>query len=451
MIVLAVDDDFTQLERIKVQVAGIRYPKVELLTADSLASALAALARHSVDLVLSDYKMEDGTGLDLLRFLKALNPLIPIVIMTAYSDTREAVKLLKAGADDYLIKPLESPDIEKVLIRIHEKNLLIRERYLNIEPQKDKSFRDSGIIYASKAMASVMRMADKVAQSAAPVHISGESGSGKDSLARFIHNESEKKEGPFFIVSAPDIRENGAGRQGQKSLEELLQAAGAGTIYLRDLGGLSAQNQRKLFAAIDAQSEKKSDFPLFVSSSAGELPSLIERNLFMRELFYALSVNSIAIPPLRNRKEDIPPLAEHFLQISADRQRKMVVGFSREAMDMFVRYSFPGNIRELAMLVERALILSSGDHILERDLSGLVEEGDQQVVENMDTSYEAKMGNYERRVIEEALSLNPGNKSAAARELKMSERHLRSRLERLEAAGFSIAKEFLIRKKKSSR
>ncbi len=461
MLLLAVDDDFTQLERIKAQCEHIAYPSIELVTAESLSGALAILGRQSVDVILSDYKMGDGTGLDLLRFVKALNPLIPVIIMTAYSDTREAVKLLKAGADDYLIKPIETVDIEKMLVRVHEKNLLVREKFLHVPPLKTPAPVGGGIVYGSTDMARVVRLADQCSRSAASVLIRGESGTGKELLARFIHERSPRHDKPFVVANVaafPDGRAEaelfGNGERG------LVAKADGGTLLIKEVGALSAPLQLELLEFLTAErsvgsrTDTQAPNVRVLFTSCEDLAPLVESGRLRKDLYYSINVIDILIPPLRERKEDIALLVEHFVSLANERNTRAVRGASREAMDALMVHPFPGNVRELAMIVERAVVLCSGDYILKRDLPAMdvpLAVTPEPLSEGIDELYETRMGIFERDLVSGALAASPGNKSAAARVLGISERHLRSRLERLEQAGYPVNPELLVRPRRSRR
>ncbi len=454
MVLLAVDDDFTQLSRIRAQCTQIQYPKIELLTAESLSSALAVLGRNTVDIILSDFKMEDGTGLDLLRFAKALNPLVPVVIMTAYSDTREAVKLLKMGADDYLIKPVETADIEKILIRINEKNLLIREKYIHIPHFQYLPNTNPSLVYVSATMASLLRLADQAARSSVNVLIRGESGVGKETLARFIHERSPRGKREFLSVNvASNVDEKTTAQLFGNGAQGILEKAKGGSLLIKEISALSPALQVELFEYLDAierqcdVQEKVDDTVRLLFSSIADLNALVEEGLWRRDLLYRIGVISIEIPPLRERKEDIVPIVEHCIARANARNKKNVKTISREAMDRLMRHSFKGNVRELEMIVEHAVVLASTEYILERDLPPLDEDAAQmEQMLKIKASYEMRMSLFERELISDALRTSQGNKSAAARELGINERHLRSRLERLALAGYAVDDVVLQRK-----
>jgi DNA-binding NtrC family response regulator len=375
-----------------------------------------------------------------------LNPLIPVVVMTAYSDPREAVSILKNGADDYLVKPTDPAEIQKLILRVHEKNLLIRESFLPPSKEHVSAPAVAGIIYKSDAMARVMRTAARCADSDATVLVSGESGTGKELVARFIHDRGHRKDKPFVAVNISALPESvaeselfghrrGAFTGADSDRIGRFEEANGGTLFIDEIGEVTLALQVKLLRAIQfgvierigENTPRKLDVRIIAATNR-DLGEMVAEGRFRKDLFYRLNVIGLFIPPLRARKEDIGPLIDHFISSFNERNSRSVSGLSREAMDRLMKHSFPGNVRELENIIERAVVLCSGNLILDRDLPPLDSGGEA-------VGYEDIMDRFERKLLSDALKEAGGNKSAAARNLCISERHLRSRLERLQGPG----------------
>ncbi len=450
MTVLAIDDDPTQIERLRLFCEKSQYPVIEYLEADSVATSMRLIRSRVVDLVLTDLRLPDGSGLDVLAKTKALNPIIPVVVMTAYSDAREAVEILKGGADDYLVKPTNLADIERLLLRIHEKNMLIHEAFLPPEEGAAASPQAVGIIYRGNAMARVMSTAARCADSDATVLITGESGTGKELIARFIHDRGHRRDKPFVAVNISALSESlaeselfghrkGAYTGATTDRVGRFEEAEGGTLFIDEIGDISPTLQVKLLRALQfgviervGENTQRALNVRIVAATNRKLPALVAEGKFRKDLYYRINVIDIVIPPLRSRKEDIGLLIDHFIAFYNQRNSRKVKGLTREAMDKLMKHSFPGNVRELENIIERAVVLCQGELILERDLplldTGIAESGEDS---SFLVNYEERMTNFEIQLLDEALKAANGNKSAAARSLGITERHLRSRLERL--------------------
>ncbi|MFQ3546732.1 MAG: sigma 54-interacting transcriptional regulator, partial [Termitinemataceae bacterium] len=208
MTILAIDDDPAQLERLALIFKRMQYPTIEYLTAETKHKGLELINDQVIDLVLTDLRLPDGTGIEVLDIIKKMNPMIPVVVMTAFSDVKEAVDILKQGADDYLVKPTNPEEIEKIVLRVYEKGVLIREAFLPPAEGKESSPAAAGIIYRGNKMALVMQTAARCAESDATVIVSGESGTGKELVARFIHERSLRCTKPFIPVNISALAES---------------------------------------------------------------------------------------------------------------------------------------------------------------------------------------------------------------------------------------------------
>ena len=333
-----------------------------------------------------------------------------------------------------------------MVLRIYEKGILIREAFLPPSEGKESSPEVAGIIYRGKKMAQVMQTAARCAESDATVLVYGESGTGKELVARFIHERSFRRNKPFIVVNISALAESLAESElfGHKKgaftgadTERLgrFEMAHGGTLFIDEIGEIPLAIQVKLLRAIQFGTIERlgENMPRqldvrIIAATNQDLTKLVKQGHFRKDLYYRINVITLELPPLRQRKEDIPALVNHFISIFNQRNHRNVQGFSREAMNRLMRHDFPGNVRELENIVERAVVLCRGDIIFERDLPPL---NDNALWDDNKKDYEEQMANFERKLLEEALAESNGNKSAAARALGISERHLRSRLERL--------------------
>lgn len=444
MTVLGIDDDPAQLERLSLIFEHTEYPEITFLRSETMKEGLELFRTNMIDMVISDLYLPEGSGLEILEIVKKTNPMIPVIVMTAFSDAREAVDILKSGADDYLVKPINPEELEKLVVRTHEKDLLIKESFLPSVNNTEKSPEFSGIIYKGSGMASVMQTAARAAESDATIVISGESGTGKELLAHFIHDRSLRKDGPFVAVNISALPESLAESElfGHKKGSYTgadadrigrFELADGGTLFIDEIGDVSQNLQVKLLRAIQfgiierlgENTQRKLNVRIIAATNSN-LYELVKQGKFRKDLFYRVNVINLILPPLRERKEDIPDLIRHFIGIFNHRNHRSVEGLSREAMNKLMKHDFPGNVRELENIIERAVVLCRGNTILERDLPPMDSRQDPLL-----SSYEELMGSYERSLIDQALAESRGNKSAAARRLGITERHLRSRLERL--------------------
>jgi DNA-binding NtrC family response regulator len=450
MVLLAVDDDPVQLKLLERFCATLDYPSIEYFQASDVKSCMRIAACNVVDLVITDLHLADESGFDVLKAVKDLNPGITVVMMTAYEDAREAVSLLKAGADDYIVKPLDNTEMKRIIIRVNERNLLIRESLLPPVNGPMSSPGSSGIIYKSDVMATILSVASRAAASSATVLLSGESGTGKELVARYVHERSGRT-GPFIAVNISALPETlaeaelfghrkGAFTGADADRVGRFEEAAGGTLFLDEIGDISAPLQVKLlralqFGVIERVGEnvpRKLDVRI-VAATNRDLPLMIKEGKFRQDLFYRLNVIEIRLPPLRERKEDIALLVDAFVRQYSARDGKNIKGISREAFDALIKRSFPGNVRELENMIERAVVLARSDYIRKEDLPGSPDDACElaQVEILSEGDYETSMRNFERALILSALEKSGGNQSAAARSLEVTERHLRSRLDRL--------------------
>ena len=448
MRVLLVEDDVVQRKYIETLLRGIEQPDFELLTADGVDPALNIVRENNIDLVITDYMMPGGSGMDLLRSIKEINPHIDVAMLTAQTDIQVAVALMKEGARDYLTKPVTAPMLQKVLLAVEEKSHLVRENRMLREQLEEKHGFQS-IISQSGPMENILNTAWRISASNASVLITGESGTGKEMLANAIHFASSRKDKIMRVVNIAALSETlidselfghvrGAftGAVGDKS--GVFEIADGGTLFIDEVGDIPMPVQVKLLRTIQfGQIQKVGSENLetcdvrIIAATNKDIRKMIEEGTFRQDLYYRLNVVHIDIPPLRMRKDDINPLINHFVEKFSRKNRKDITGVSHDAMDVLMKYDYPGNIRELENIIERAVIFSRSNTIKLVDLPPLIDmtrdEKSSHILINK--NFDELMSGYETDLIVQAMKDSDGNKSEAARKLGISERRIRSRIQ----------------------
>lgn len=357
--------------------------------------ALEKLKEKSWDIALVDLKMPKMDGIELLEKIKEQSPDTQVIIFTAYATVHTAVQAIKKGAYDYLVKPLDPEEVSLLIERLIRSQELVREvSYLRKELSKQYRFHD--LISKSPKMQQIFELAKVVAKSNSNVLILGESGTGKELLARAIHNESPRANGPFVAVSCvaiPDTlleselfgHEKGAFTDAIAQKKGKFELAHGGTLFLDEIGDISPKMQLALlrvleereFTRVGGTKPIKVDVRIIAATNRN-LQKAVEEGRFRDDLYYRLNVITIQIPPLRERKEDIPLLVEHFIEKFNIQMGKRVKGISQEAMRLLMEYDWPGNVRELENVIERAMVITKGELITPEDLflptSGKAEE-----------------------------------------------------------------------------
>jgi two-component system NtrC family response regulator len=443
---LIIDDEDSQVQSLKSYLTKRDY---EVYTASEGKMGLEIISNQQIDAVITDFRMPNMDGATVLKNVKNINPEIDVIVITAYGSVDDAVSIMKAGAYDYLTKPIDLDELENMLNRIAEKRHLITENKL-LKKQLSEKFRFDSIISESSAMEDVLNTAGRVAQSKASVLIRGESGTGKEMIAKAIHYSSSRKEGPFITVNISSLSENlleselfghekGAFTGAINKRIGRFEEADGGTLFIDEVGDIALQAQVKLLRTIQFGEIQrlggneiiKVDVRI-ITATHQDLEAMIKKNIFREDLFYRLNVVSICIPPLRQRKSDIPILVDHFISKYSEINGKEVKSITSEALDQLMKYSFPGNIRELENIIERAVVLCRDEYIKRSDLPNQVMKIPEKRIfdpTDLEDGYEKKVRSFETDIIIEALSRTNGNKSAASRLLDMTERHLRSRME----------------------
>ena len=446
---LIVDDDAGHLTTLKTICRSWKY---EVLTATDGGEAVAAVRAEPVDLVLMDVRMAHVSGIEALGQIKAYNPAIPVIIMTAYSSVESAVEALKAGAYDYLIKPLDFEELKITIERACEHaGLKVENERLRAQLALD--WGTSRIIGNSQAMKDLMEMIAMVAPSDATVLITGESGTGKELVARSLHLNSPRKDHPLVVVNCAAMAESlleselfghekGAFTGADRRREGRFKHADRGTLFLDEIGETSPAMQAKLLRVLQEKEIVRvggeETLPVdvrIVAATNRDLEKEVSEDRFREDLFYRLNVITLKVPPLRERREDIPLLANHFLHGFAEKNRKTAKGFAPLAMDMLLHYDWPGNVRELENAVERAVVLMTGEHITEKQLPLNIAKDYAQSKEIDPTPAVApptdgtrSLEEIEKEAILATLAATDGNKSETARRLGITRKTLHNKL-----------------------
>jgi DNA-binding NtrC family response regulator len=440
--ILVVDDEQAQ----RTVLAGfLRKRGFDVLQASGVGDALAIVAGHVVDLVLTDLRMPDGSGLDVLTGVRAMNPEVAVIVMTAFGTVASAVDAMKHGASDYLTKPIDLDELDVLVARTLERRALVVENR-ELKRQLEGRYRLSGLDTKNSRMAEAINTAARAASSRATILIRGESGTGKELMARAIHYASPRSKGTLVAVNVaalPDTlieselfgHERGAFTGADRDHRGRFELADGGTLFLDEIGDLPKSTQVKLLRVLQEQAFERLGVTCtlrvdvrVIAATSRDLEAMSARREFRDDLYYRLNVVTIDVPPLRERREDIPSLVAHFLERFAGERKDPVSDVSREAMDLLLKHEYPGNVRELENLVHRAVVLARSRTLTTADLPirmtrvGDVAKGEEP------TTFVERVAEFERSLIVEALEQSEGVQTRAARALGMSERHLRYKL-----------------------
>jgi len=446
--ILIFEDEVVQRESLA---RYLKKQNFQVSLAENGKAGLELFKKESFDLILTDFKMPEISGLEVVKTVKTLNPDTEAIVMTAYSTVENAVEVMKAGAYDYLIKPINLAELLNLIHNIQDKKVLISENRLLKQQLRDK-FKFEMIVSAGRGMEEALNLAGRAANSKANVLVRGETGTGKELIARAIHYSGKRKNHPFVVVNCSALADNlledelfghekGAFTGADKVRIGRFEEADGGTVFLDELGDIALTTQVKLLRAIQfgeysrigSNRVLKSDVRI-IAATHKNLENMISNQSFREDLYYRLNVITIQIPPLRERREEISLLTDHFIRRFAQENQKEITGISREAQDLLVKYNFPGNVRELENIIERAVVLCRSQVISLRDLPQLVPvlKSDCQLsTADFSGGFKAKVSAFEKELLTNALTESGGNQSQAARLLDISERHLRSSLLRL--------------------
>ncbi len=444
--ILIVEDEAFQREMLRDFLVKEGHRVTEV---DSGEKAVQLLGKSSFDLVLLDFRMPGMDGLEVLREAKRINPETEAVIMTAYGSIETAVGAMKAGARDYLTKPIDFDELNILIDRVGEHRILVRENQVLRQELMAKGVASDAIRYQSQKMAELVNLAGRVALSQATVLIRGETGTGKELFARLIHHLSPRTERPLIVVNCAAIpetlleselfgHEKGAFTGATQRRIGRFEQADGGTLFLDEIGELTLPVQVKLlrflqereFERVGGERTLKADVRI-ISATHQDLESGVKEGSFREDLLYRINVVTMTIPPLRERREDISLLIDWFISRFAGENRKKIEGMSREARDVLITYDYPGNVRELENIIERAVVISRGPVLSRGDLpfpdAPCETESDPEPQEG---SLREALETLERQMVQDALEKAGFNQSQAAKLLGLNERMLRYKLKK---------------------
>lgn len=448
---ILIAEDEERLRRLFAMLLG--GSKYKITMAEDGEKAWELIQKDRPDIVLTDMRMPNLDGMGLLEKIKGEHPDLPVIVITAYGEIESAVEAMKAGAADYLTKPLNEEHLKLAVEKALQWKTVVSENQ-RLRNEKKNQFDFPNIVAESRAMKELLELAAKVAQSEATVLIIGESGTGKELISRAIHLNSPRSRGPFEAVNCAAIPDNlleselfgferGAFTGAVESKPGVFELASSGTLFLDEIGDMAFTLQAKVLRALEERTFKRlggskiiHTDTRFVAATNRNISEMVRAGEFREDLFYRLSVFPLEILPLRDRPEDIMPLARHFLQKFCRQMGKPVPDIPADTEKMLVSHPWPGNVRELQNTIERSVILLTGNKlttaIVGRRFSS---------IESISNSHHADfhvpnagfdLDEHVRGLINQALHRSNGNKSAAAKMLGISRATLRYRIEKYE-------------------
>jgi DNA-binding NtrC family response regulator len=443
---LVVEDDAANREYLIEALADEGY---HLEAAPNGRAGLDRVKQGGIDLVVSDVRMPDLDGLDMLREIKATEPAPHVVIITAFGTIEQATRAIKLGAYDYITKPFEMDDLLHLVDRALDERGL-RQEVARLRREVEKPYRFENIIGKSRLMHEVFEMIRRLSSSSASVLVTGESGTGKELVARAIHFQSPRKAREFMAINCAAIPDTlleselfgykrGAFTDAHRDHDGLFMKAQGGTVFLDEIAELSPALQAKLLRVLQekeirplgATKNERVDVRV-VAATNRDLEERMRSGQFREDLYYRLNVIHIGLPPLRERAEDILPLAEHFLSAEAERATKRVAGFTQSAVKTLLGYAWPGNVRELENVIQRAVALAEGERIGVEDLPQQVRERKGADVLAGAIARGLTLAEIEREYITRVLAAEGGNKTRAAQRLGLDRKTLYRKIEEYE-------------------
>ena len=446
--ILVVDDDPSMCSMLEADLARQGF---SVLAQTSAADALDAVARRDFDVVLTDLKMPGMDGIELCQRIVASRPDVPVIVETAFGSMETAVSALRAGAYDFVAKPVDPDALAFALDRaVQHRRLQEKVAQLNRAVEESKRFDE--LLGASGPMKRLFDLLGRVAEGDSSVLVTGESGTGKELVARALHNNSGRSGGPFVAINCAAVPEallegelfghaSGAFTGAQKARKGLFVQADGGTLFLDEITEMPVALQPKLLRALEQRmvrpigqsSETPFDVRLITATNR-DLESAVESGRFREDLFYRINVIAMDVPPLRARGTDILLLSQHFVEKFAGAGGKRIEGLDPGAAKRLMAYPWPGNVRELRNVIERAVALTQYDRIVEGDLPDKILENKTSpspvVVDGGDPSELTSMEEVERRYIQHVLQAVGGNKTTAARILGFDRKTLYRKLDR---------------------
>jgi DNA-binding NtrC family response regulator len=448
--ILIVDDDPSIRNMLTIVLKKSGYG---VISTDSGKSTLDKLKKETFDLIISDIKMQDINGIELLKKIKSIIPEIPVIMITAYASANDAVEAMKLGAEDYITKPFNLDELKIIIDRaIYKKNIEIENIQLKSRLTDKEKFEN--IVGKNRKMLKIFDLINTVSKTDSTILINGESGTGKELIARAIHNKSERSSCEFVSINCGALPENlleselfghtkGAFTDAYKEKKGLFEVATKGTLFLDEVSEMSQKMQVKLLRAIQerkirrvgSNEEVEVDVRI-ISATNKDLNEEMKSGEFRSDLFYRLNVISIDLPPLRERKDDISLLLQYFLKIYNEKFNRNIEGFEKEVLDLFVNYPWPGNVRELENFVERVVALEKEKFITVKSLpsdlvysisdnKGTLPTDIEALFQDENFNFSEYIDDLSRKIILKAFQINHLNMKKTAEMLKLNYRSLR--------------------------
>lgn len=442
--ILIVDDEKSQRKLLSDFLRSEGYTVTE---AENGEKAIKTVSTGHVDLILLDYKMPGMDGVQVLKEVKRINPEIDVVIITAYGTIETAVEAIKAGAIDYITKPVELDEVLLIISRVIERQKLIRENERLKEELGQQAVTTERIIHKSQKMNELIDVARRVASSQASILIQGESGTGKELFARLIHNLSPRAGKSIVVVNCGALHEQlleselfghekGAFTGASSRRIGRFEEADGGTLFLDEIGELSPGIQVKLLRFLQEREFQRlgSNVNLqvdvrIISATNRDLETQVKEGTFREDLFYRLKVVTMVLPPLRERKEDLPVLIDHFIE-QFNKKNLKKKELKPEAREALLNYDYPGNVRELVNIIERAVVIARGQDITTEDLPFKSSSPAESSTVDLSRSLQKSVEDLEKQSIEQAMWRTENNQTKAAEILGISERMLRYKLKK---------------------
>ncbi len=441
MRILVVDDEKNQREPLAGFLKKLGHP---VFIAESAQKALALLHREAMDVVLTDYKMPYMTGTDLLNEINHRYPTIVVIIMTAFGTIDIAVDAMKSGAWDFITKPVDLDRLEEQLNTIKRYLVEQRREEDNQKLTADALEFDNEIVIKDPAMLNLYREAKQVADTKATILITGETGTGKEVLAQFIHENSDRRKKSIVMINCTALpanlveselfgHEKGAFTDAKSKRKGRFEDADGTTLFLDEIGDLPHETQAKLlrflqegeFQRVGSNNVYKSDVRVIAATNI-ELFNAVKQGKFREDLYYRLNVIQFKVPPLRERQQDIIPLSEHFLKSFSARENRSVLTFNKSARKKLIGYNFPGNVREMRNIIERAVLLCRGNTVG----ANCIKIDTEPLSVTPPGSLPDSVEQLECEMIQQKMDESDGNQSECARRLGISERVLRYKLQK---------------------
>ena len=447
--ILVIDDDRDMCELLEESLGRAGYQVTWRTRGDE---GLDLLRERDFDVIITDLNLDGASGIDLCKRFTENRPDTPVIVITAFGDMTAAISAIRAGAHDFINKPIDMTVLERALERTTQHRHL-REEVKRLSRAGGAAFEDGmlgALIGQSRAMLGVCDLVRRVAPSDTTVLLSGESGTGKELVARALHEQSTRNEGLFVAINCAAVpaelleselfgHVKGAFTDAKSSRQGLFEQASGGTLLLDEVGEMPLEMQPKLLRVLQERQVRpvggNTSVPVtarIIAATNRDLESEVEQKRFREDLFYRLNVVQIEIPPLRSRGNDVLLLAEHFVRKFSERSGKPVHGISVDAQAKLLAFDWPGNVRQLENTIERAVALTRGEQIMLEDLPERVTryDGSTGVLSDVDLEHVRTLDQVERRHIEQAVKHAHGNKTRAAKALGIDRRTLYRKLER---------------------